>query len=136
MPASDIADNPYWKRDVRRAYPQLSMITQSELSSLLIQHSASQACVPISCNSKFIYLFFIRRVIAPSEGKDMPEVPATLNQNLDLTEAINAITSTAKVYSESKLPPSLPTPYKRWSPKLSPPPPHDEYSYFPMSLYR
>jgi hypothetical protein len=39
LAASDIADNPYWKRDVRRAYPQLSMITQSELSALLIQHS-------------------------------------------------------------------------------------------------
>ena len=38
-PASDPAQNPYWKRDVRRAYPQLSVITQTELSSLLVEHS-------------------------------------------------------------------------------------------------
>jgi len=45
--ASDIANNPYWKRDVRRAYPQLSMITQSELSTLLIEHSGAPACVSL-----------------------------------------------------------------------------------------
>ncbi len=37
--ASDPAQNPYWKRDVRRAYPKLSVVTQLELSSLLIEHS-------------------------------------------------------------------------------------------------
>ena len=42
-PASDPAQNPYWKRDVRRAYPQLSVVTQSELSTLLIQHSGAAA---------------------------------------------------------------------------------------------
>jgi hypothetical protein len=42
LSASDPAQNPYWKRDVRRAYPQLSVITQSELSSLLIEHSGTQ----------------------------------------------------------------------------------------------
>lgn len=36
--ASDPAQNPYWKRDVRRAYPQLSVVTQTELSTLLIEH--------------------------------------------------------------------------------------------------
>lgn len=45
--ASDPAQNPYWKRDVRRAYPQLSVVTQSELSTLLIEHhEAQQAYVP------------------------------------------------------------------------------------------
>jgi hypothetical protein len=45
MLASDPAQNPYWKRDVRRAYPQLSVITQRELSNLLIEHSGVQAYV-------------------------------------------------------------------------------------------
>lgn len=45
MLASDPAQNPYWKRDVRRAYPQLSVITQHELSNLLIEHSGVQAYV-------------------------------------------------------------------------------------------
>lgn len=41
--ASDVAQNPYWKRDVRRAYPQLSVVTQPGLSSLLLQHAESPA---------------------------------------------------------------------------------------------
>ncbi|KAH9485372.1 NADH-ubiquinone oxidoreductase 21.3 kDa subunit [Psilocybe cubensis] len=112
--ASDPAQNPYWKRDVRRAYPQLSVITQSDLSTLLIEHSSAPA------------------VAAPAEGAGVPAAKPVV----DLAEAITAITSTAKVYSEAKLPPSLPVPHKRWVPKLSPPPPHPEHTYFPMSLYR
>lgn len=35
MPAGDIADNPYWKRDNRRSYPQLSVVDQSQAVGLL-----------------------------------------------------------------------------------------------------
>ncbi|KAJ5963342.1 NADH dehydrogenase (complex I) 21kDa subunit [Penicillium vulpinum] len=35
IPAGDIADNPYWKRDVRRSYPQLSTVRQADAVSLL-----------------------------------------------------------------------------------------------------
>ncbi|KAI1002305.1 hypothetical protein K3495_g5896 [Podosphaera aphanis] len=35
LPAGDIADNPYWKRDVRRAYPRLSFVSQSDAVALL-----------------------------------------------------------------------------------------------------
>ncbi|KAJ5949741.1 hypothetical protein N7454_001325 [Penicillium verhagenii] len=35
IPAGDLADNPYWKRDVRRNYPQLSTISQADAVSLL-----------------------------------------------------------------------------------------------------
>ena len=35
LPAADIAENPYWKRDVRRRYPQLSTITQADAVALL-----------------------------------------------------------------------------------------------------
>ena len=34
-PAGDIAENPYWKRDSRRAYPRLSAVTQSDAVALL-----------------------------------------------------------------------------------------------------
>lgn len=34
-PAGDIADNPYWKRDVRRNYPRLSTVNQSDAVGLL-----------------------------------------------------------------------------------------------------
>lgn len=35
LPAGDIADNPYWKRDVRRNYPRLSVLKQSDIVGLL-----------------------------------------------------------------------------------------------------
>lgn len=41
FPAGDIADNPYWKRDVRRAYPKLSHITQGDAVALLSVGSAA-----------------------------------------------------------------------------------------------
>ncbi|KAF8906560.1 NADH dehydrogenase [Gymnopilus junonius] len=133
-PASDIAQNHYWKRDVRRAYPQLSVITQSELSSLLIEHSTPQAYVHKHIPSGQSLTPF-PSVSAPSTGSEQASVPAEQPKALDLSQAIAAITSTVKVYSESKLPPALPTPHSRWEPKLSPPAPHDEHSYFPMVLY-
>ncbi|KAG4305067.1 hypothetical protein PORY_001237 [Pneumocystis oryctolagi] len=36
LPASDIAENPYWKRDTRRNYPRLGVITQSTLAERLL----------------------------------------------------------------------------------------------------
>jgi len=35
IPAGDIADNPYWKRDARRSYPVLSTVTQGDVVGLL-----------------------------------------------------------------------------------------------------
>ncbi|KAL0574953.1 hypothetical protein V5O48_006998 [Marasmius crinis-equi] len=118
--ASDPAQNPYWKRDVRRAYPQLSVVTQAGLSSLLIEHSGNQA------------------VAAPAEGQGEGGAGAVAKPRevVDLSEAIATITSSAKVFSESKLPPSLPTPYKRWAPERAPDAPHAPHSYFPMLMYK
>ena len=41
IPAGDIADNPYWKRDVRRSYPKLSTVSQSDVVGLLTVGSQS-----------------------------------------------------------------------------------------------
>ncbi|RMZ80386.1 hypothetical protein DV738_g2817, partial [Chaetothyriales sp. CBS 135597] len=41
LPAGDIADNPYWKRDVRRSYPRLSSVSQSHAVALLSLGSAA-----------------------------------------------------------------------------------------------
>lgn len=41
MPAGDIAENPYWKRDTRRSYPQLSVVNQSDAVALLSIGSAA-----------------------------------------------------------------------------------------------
>ena len=41
VPAGDIADNPYWKRDHRRNYPRLSVIGQADQVALLGVGSAA-----------------------------------------------------------------------------------------------
>jgi len=41
VPAGDIADNPYWKRDARRAYPALSVVGQADAVALLTVGSAA-----------------------------------------------------------------------------------------------
>ena len=35
LPAADLAENPYWKRDVRRRYPRLSVVSQADVVGLL-----------------------------------------------------------------------------------------------------
>jgi len=41
LPAGDIADNAYWKRDARRNYPQLSVVDQAQQVALLTVGSAA-----------------------------------------------------------------------------------------------
>jgi hypothetical protein len=41
IPAGDIADNPYWKRDARRNHPRLSVVGQAEQVALLTVGSAA-----------------------------------------------------------------------------------------------
>ncbi len=41
LPAGDIADNPYWRRDTRRSYPKLSAVTQGDVVGLLSVGSAA-----------------------------------------------------------------------------------------------
>jgi hypothetical protein len=41
LPAADIADNPYWRRDVRRSYPRTSAVTQPDVVALLTVGSAA-----------------------------------------------------------------------------------------------
>nr|POE82340.1 nadh-ubiquinone oxidoreductase 21.3 kda subunit [Quercus suber] len=41
VPAGDLAENPYWKRDVRRAYPKLSVVKQPDMVALLTVGSAA-----------------------------------------------------------------------------------------------
>lgn len=35
VPAGDIAENPYFKRDMRRSYPKLSVVNQADVVGLL-----------------------------------------------------------------------------------------------------
>ncbi|KAJ6784685.1 hypothetical protein PWT90_00428 [Aphanocladium album] len=47
LPAADIAGNPYWKRDNRRNYPQLSVVSQADVVSLLTVGSAASPKVEL-----------------------------------------------------------------------------------------
>lgn len=47
IPAGDIADNPYWKRDNRRSYPQTSVVDQADVVGLLSVGSAAQPKVEL-----------------------------------------------------------------------------------------
>jgi hypothetical protein len=65
IPAGDIADNPYWKRDHRRAYPRLSVIGQADQVALLGVGSAANPRVELigEAGSKAL-------VAAEEEGKN------------------------------------------------------------------
>lgn len=41
VPSGDIAENPYWKRDMRRSYPKLSVVKQPDVVGLLSVGSAA-----------------------------------------------------------------------------------------------
>ncbi|KAL2261464.1 hypothetical protein VTK26DRAFT_4093 [Humicola hyalothermophila] len=47
VPAGDIADNPYWKRDHRRNYPRHSVVGQAQQVALLTVGSAAQPRVEL-----------------------------------------------------------------------------------------
>lgn len=42
VPAGDIAENPYYRRDMRRSYPRLSVVNQADVVGLLSVGSAAK----------------------------------------------------------------------------------------------
>ena len=76
-----------------------------------------------------------RRVAAPS-GPEDASVPSAHVQQLSLSDAIGTINTARKAYSASALPPTPPTPFKRWVPERAPDAPHDPNAYFPMILVK
>lgn len=95
LPAADIADNPYWKRDVRRSYPKLSAVTQADAVGLLTIGSAANPSA---------------KLLAGEEGDKQLAVVKTESQ-----KGLAAYFDTAKgtaVLGEDGLPP-LPVAMKR-----------------------
>jgi len=111
--ASDPAQNPYWKRDARRQYPQLSVVTQNHLAQLLLASPEAQS--------------------APTSEEPDSSVPAPATTAPELTSAIATITWAGKAFSTSNLPPSMP--FKRWNTKRGEDAPHPPHAYFPMHMY-
>lgn len=72
-------------------------------------------------------------------GPDSKAADTSITPASELPEAVpltQAIASRGKIFTESSLPPKLPTPYPRWNPVYSEDAPHDPSSYFPMKLIR
>jgi len=114
--ASDVSANPYWKRDFRRAYPRLSIVTQNELAQVLLAPKAESIEAPSDAKS--------------AEAKSsVPAAPV----DAELTAAIATIAAKGAVYSVTKLPPT--PPFRRWSPTKAPNAPHDPNAYWPMEMY-
>lgn len=73
----------------------------------------------------------------PTNTEGESSIPATTTtQSLELVDAIAKIAATRPIFSEDSLPPTLPTPYKRWNAQRAPDAPHDPNAYFPMHLYK
>ena len=52
LPAADIAGNPYWKRDTRRNYPQMSTYKQSDIAGLLALGSAANPRIGVGAEGE------------------------------------------------------------------------------------
>ncbi|WRT64238.1 uncharacterized protein IL334_001167 [Kwoniella shivajii] len=134
--ASDPAFNPYWKRDVRRAYPQTSTITQNELSALLL---ASPTLQSIPSPSTSTETRSDSSAISPSSDSSSQSESIVTSSVPSLSSVLEQLPQ-GKAYtgsgiktgsgSGSGLPPTPPG--QKWVPKKGEEIPHDEHAYFPM----
>ncbi|OCF38662.1 hypothetical protein I317_07560 [Kwoniella heveanensis CBS 569] len=147
--ASDIAFNPYWKRDVRRAYPQTSVITQPQLTSLLLASPVLSSIAGPSPSSETVTRPDSSAIAPSSDSSDQTQTITTssvpsltsvlekLPQGKAFTgSGINTASGSASA-SANVLPP-LPPASKlggKWVPKKGDEIPHGEHAYFPMIGY-
>ncbi|KAJ2446397.1 hypothetical protein GGF42_005703 [Coemansia sp. RSA 2424] len=98
--ASDLFNNQYYKRDVRRNYPRMQVYTQSDVGRLLLSASVATEALPTPA--------------ASAEGAPAAEVPAAVEAK-DVVEALARLQK--PVYSASCMPPA---PGAAYTYKLSP----------------
>ncbi|GAA5883596.1 hypothetical protein JCM16303_004905 [Sporobolomyces ruberrimus] len=110
--ASDVAENPYWKRDFRRQYPKTEIVTQGELAKLLIAQGGFESLPPISA----------------SEGSNSTAVTAD-----SPAPSLAALYTSSAPSVGSFKPPTPPGLKFKWAPAKEDAP-HDPQSYFPMYL--
>lgn len=110
----------YYQRDTRRAYPQTSVVTQGELSALLIAGPA-QAALPSGTTST---------ELTESNTPDLTVAIAAIPKNAFAAAGIN----TGKA---SGLPPTPPpaNPKGKWQPRKGEDIPHFDHQYFPIKNY-
>ncbi|KAJ1993774.1 hypothetical protein GGI25_000916 [Coemansia spiralis] len=91
--ASDIYNNPYYRRDVRRNYPRTEVYTQTDIGTLLLGTKAAEA-LP-EANGKH------------ADGAGAADVAVAKAK--DVVEALDKLQK--PVYSASSMPPVPGTPY-------------------------
>ncbi|BGP16828.1 hypothetical protein JCM10213_004675 [Rhodosporidiobolus nylandii] len=109
--ASDVAENPYFKRDFRRSYPKTEVVTQDELAKLLIAQGGFEALPPVS-------------------GAEVSESTA-ITADTPTPSLASLYTSNTSVATTGFRPPTPPGPKYKWS-AAKEVVPHDPQSYFPM----
>ncbi|WWC66522.1 uncharacterized protein I206_100425 [Kwoniella pini CBS 10737] len=138
--ASDVAFNPYYKRDVRRAYPQTSFITQTELTSLLL---ASPTLESLPSPETATEVRGDSSAISPSSDSadqtksivtsSVPSLSSVL-EKLPQGKAFTGSGIKTASGTGNGLPPSPPG--AKWKPQRGDEIPHGEYAYFPMIGYK
>ncbi|EJU04404.1 NADH dehydrogenase [Dacryopinax primogenitus] len=124
--ASDPAQNPYHKRDFRRAYPQVSTVSQPLLTSLLLQSPTLAALhAPEAAASSL------------SADPTLSQLPVPLPDKLpDLTEALQELSEKTKLFDGKNLPP-VPPRVRKWTGMVpGEEVPRDKHAYFPMELFK
>ncbi|EIM20333.1 21 kDa subunit of NADH dehydrogenase [Wallemia mellicola] len=113
--SSDIAENPYFKRDVRRAFPKTSHVSQNELAQLLISNPDFKALPnPAEAQTK-----------ALAQVKDSPET-------LDLAQVLDVLPAAQSPYTGlPPTPPFRPNPMRETVGA-----PSKEGAYYPMRLFK
>jgi hypothetical protein len=84
VPAADLADNPYWKRDVRRSYAPPSAVTQGDIVALLSVGSKANPkdeALQIGDAGK-------KQLIALKEEGDSKGLATLLSQEKDLGKTV------------------------------------------------
>ncbi|KZT58862.1 21 kDa subunit of NADH dehydrogenase [Calocera cornea HHB12733] len=126
--ASDPAQNPYHRRDFRRAYPQLSTISQQTMTSLLLQTPVLAAIHSPEAAAE-----------AEKETPGATQLPVPLPETLpDLTVALQELSEKEKLFDAAKqrLPPQPPRVRKWKGMQPGEVVPRDPHAYFPMELFK
>lgn len=119
--ASDVAFNQYYKRDTRRAYPKTSVVTQAELSALLLSAPA------------------LKQIGEAKEGEtqvvtaeNAPALTAVIEQ---LPGGRSFVGGGIETAAKEGLPPTPPGSLpggKKWVPKAGGQIPAPQFAYFPI----
>ncbi|KAL9941004.1 hypothetical protein V8E36_000492 [Tilletia maclaganii] len=131
--ASDIANNLYDARDVRRKYPRLEVITQKRLTELLLASpnpDGTKSILPPGEGSSSTALTVPSDLNAPSAFTDVLKQAHTV----PATTSSSAASSEPAFYTPSSLPPT--PPFKRPAlVKQKGAIPHPEHAYFPTENF-